>query len=174
MPDGKLYMATVEDIGSRKIIGQVTANRMTAELPLRALRKGLSTRGVPIRLLAHSDQGGQFRSRLYQGELSRHGIRCSTSHRANCHENAPMESFYSSFKREFDLRICVIREQVEMEIFQFIEIDYNRKRFGSLLGTMIPEEYEMARMKSKNTETKPGIKKSLLRTKYQYLAILAQ
>lgn len=166
-PDGKLYLATVEDIGSRRIVGHAMANRMTAELPLRALRKALSAREVPIRLLAHSDQGSQFRSRLYQGELRRHGIRCSMSRRANGHDNSPMESFYSSLKRELDLRSCTTREQVELEIFQFIEIDYNRKRLHSTLGYMTPEEYEMARMKSRNTKTKPEIKKPPLKIKYQ-------
>ena len=165
-PDGKLYLATVEDIGSRKIVGHAMANRMTAELPLRALRKALLARGVPIRLLAHSDQGSQFRSRLYQAELRRHGIRCSMSRRANCHDNSPMESFYSSFKRELDLRSCATREQVELEIFQFIEIDYNRKRLHSSLWYMTPEEYEMARMKSKNTKNQTKNQKPPLRIKY--------
>jgi hypothetical protein len=78
-----------------------------------------------------------------------------------------MESFYSSLKRELDLRSCATREQVELKIFQFIEIDYNRKRLHSTLGYMTPEEYEMARMKSRNTKTKPGIKKPPLKIKYQ-------
>ncbi|MFM7148439.1 MAG: integrase core domain-containing protein [Gemmataceae bacterium] len=94
------------------------------------------------------------------------GIRCSMSRRANGHDNALMESFYSWFKRELDLRSCATREQVEMEIFRLIEIDYDRKRLHSSLGTMTPEEYEMVRMKSKNTKTKPRIKKPPLRIKY--------
>ena len=141
-PDGKLYVAIVEDLGSRKVVGHAMGTRMTSMLPLSALRKALMERGIPKALICHSDQGSQYRSKQYRKELAKHGIRPSMSRRGNCYDNAPAESFFTIVKRELDLRSMRTREQTAQEIFEFIECFYNRKRIHSALGYISPEEHE--------------------------------
>jgi putative transposase len=142
-PDGKLYVAIVEDLGSRKVVGHAMGTRMTSMLPLSALRKALMERDIPKALICHSDQGSQYRSKQYRKELTKHGIRPSMSRRGNCYDNAPAESFFAIMKRELDLRSMHTREQTSQEIFEFIECFYNRKRIHSALGYMSPEEHEL-------------------------------
>ena len=119
MPDGKLYVAIVEDLGSRKVVGHAMSTRMTAALPLQALRNALKKRGFPQKLTLHSDQGWQYRSKVYQKELKRYGASCSMSRRGNCYDNAPMESFFATFKRELDLKKLQTREETMQAIFEF-------------------------------------------------------
>lgn len=152
-PDGKLYLAIVEDMGSRMVVGHAMSTRITATLPLQALRNGLKKRGFPKKLTLHSDQGSQYRSKLYQQELKKHGASCSMSRRGNCYDNAPMESFFATFKRELDLKKLQTREETMQAIFEFIEVYYNRKRAHSSLGYKSPEEYESS-LKSKNNQSR--------------------
>ena len=132
-PDGKLYVAIVEDLGGRKVVGHAMGTRMTSMLPLSALRKALMERDIPKELICHSDQRSQYRSREYRKELAKHGIRPSMSRRGNCYHNAPAESFFAIMKRELNLRSMHTREQTAMEIFKFIECFYNLKRIHSTL-----------------------------------------
>ena len=141
-PDGKLYLAIVEDMGSRMVVGHAMSTRITAALPLQALRNALKKRGFPKKLTLHSDQGSQYRSKLYQQELKKNGASCSMSRRGDCYDNAPMESFFATFKRELDLKKLQTREETMQAIFQFIEVYYNRKRAHSSLEYKSPEEYE--------------------------------
>lgn len=142
-PDGKLYLAIVEDLGSRKVVGHAMGTRMTSMLPLSALRKALMERDIPKALICHSDQGSQYRSKQYRKELTKHRIRPSMSRRGNCYNNAPAESLFAIMKRELDLRNMHTREQTSQEIFEFIECFYNRKRIHSSLGYRTPEEHEL-------------------------------
>lgn len=155
-PDGKLYLAIVEDLGSRMVVGHAMSTRITATLPLQALRNGLKKRGFPKKLTLHSDQGSQYRSKLYQQELKKHGASCSMSRRGNCYDNAPMESFFATFKRELDLKKLQTREETMQAIFEFIEVYYNRKRAHSSLEYKSPEEYESS-LKSKKKPIKKNI-----------------
>ena len=118
------------------------STRITAALPLQELRNALKKRGFPKKLTLHSDQGSQYRSKLYQQELKKHGASCSMSRRGDCYDNAPMESFFATFKRELDLKKLQTREETMQAIFEFIEVYYNRKRAHSSLEYKSPEEYE--------------------------------
>lgn len=141
-PDGKLYLSIVEDMGSRMVVGYAMSTRITAVLPLQALRNALKKRGFPKKLTIHSDQGSQYRSKVYQKELKKHAINCSMSRRGNCYDNAPMESFFATIKRELDLKKLPTREGRMQAIFEFIEMFYNRKRAHSSLKYKSPKEYE--------------------------------
>ena len=150
-PDGKLYVAIVEDMGSRKVVGHAMGTRMTTLLPLSALRKALKERNIPKTLICHSDQGSQYRSMQYQKELAKHGIQASMSRRGNCYDNSPAESFFAILKRELDLRNIHTREQAILEIFEFIECFYNRKRIHYALGYLSPVENELLWTSNKTT-----------------------
>ena len=104
-----------------------------------AYRRKLPGRG----LLHHSDRGSQYASDDYQRLLSRYGMRASMSRKGDCWDNAPVESFFSTLKRELvHHRKYRTREGARRDIFEYIEVLYNRQRLHSSLGYMSPEEYE--------------------------------
>jgi transposase InsO family protein len=141
--DGWLYLAVVEDLFSRMIVGWSMGATMTSRLvvdaPDMAVRRRLPEGG----LVAHSDRGSQYASAHYQQLLGKHGITCSMSRRANCWDNAPVESFFASLKRELvhDERYTT-REQAKASIFEYVEAFYNRVRLHSSLGYVSPEQFE--------------------------------
>ena len=94
-------------------------------------------------LLAHSDRGSQYASEHYQLLLAKHGITCSMSRRADCWDNAPMESFFASLKKELvhDAKFAT-RAEAHAAIFEYIEVFYNRQRRHSTLGYQSPVEFE--------------------------------
>ena len=96
-------------------------------------------------LVAHSDRGSQYASEHYQRLLAGHGITCSMSRRANCWDNAPMESFFASLKKELvHDEDYATRAEARASIFEYIEVFYNRVRRHSSLGYRSPAEYERA------------------------------
>jgi len=101
---GWLYLAVVEDLYSRMVVGWAMADTMTSRLVVDALQMAVQRRFPGEGLLAHSDRGSQYASEHYQLLLEKQGITCSMSRRANCWDNAPMESFFASLKKEFDRR----------------------------------------------------------------------
>ena len=141
--EGWLYLAAVMDLCSRRIVGWATSERLTQDLAIRALSQALDQRRPQEGLLHHTDRGSQYAAHAYQGILAQHGIKVSMSRRGNCYDNAPMESFFSTFKTELVYRCdCSTRRQVQRETFEYIEIFYNRKRRHSALGYMSPSEFE--------------------------------
>ena len=94
-------------------------------------------------LLAHSDRGSQYASEHYQQLLGKYGITCSMSRRANCWDNAPMESFFASLKKELvhDADFAK-RAEARAVIVEYIEVFYNNQRRHSSLGYVSPAEYE--------------------------------
>ena len=91
----------------------------------------------------HSDRGSQYASFAYQKRLEQRGITCSMSRRANCHDNAVVESFFSTLKRELVHRCTWLsRDQARLAIHEYIEVFYNRWRRHSTLGQVCPAEYE--------------------------------
>jgi putative transposase len=142
---GWLYLAVVEDLYSRRVVGWAMANTMTSRLVVDALALAVQRRLPGEGLLAHSDRGSQYASEHYQRLLARHGITCSMSRRANCWDNAPMESFFASLKKELthheDYRT---RDEARASIVEYIEMFYNPKRLHSSLGYVSPAEYEQA------------------------------
>ena len=141
--EGWLYLATIMDLYSRKIIGWSLREGLTKELVMAALHMALKQRRLSVDLLLHSDRGSQYASELYQLLLSKNGIICSMSRKGNCWDNAVMESFYRTLKVELIYqKTYETRRQARRDIFEYIEIFYNRERLHSSLGYHSPEEYE--------------------------------
>lgn len=143
--EGWLYLAAVEDLYSRQIVGWSMSERIDSRLVVDALEMALAARQPGAGLVAHSDRGSQYASEHYQGLLGRHGMVCSMSRRANCWDNAPMESFFASLKKELTHgERFATREDARSSLFEYIEVFYNRIRRHSSLGYMSPAEYERA------------------------------
>jgi transposase InsO family protein len=143
--EGWLYLAAVEDLYSRRIVGWSMGDRIDSRLVVDALEMAVSRRLPGAGLVAHSDRGSQYASEHYQRLLTDHGIVCSMSRRANCWDNAPMESFFASLKKELvHDEDYATRGEARASLFEFIEIFYNRVRRHSSLGYRSPVEYERA------------------------------
>ena len=141
--EGWLYLAVVLDLCSRRVVGWSMSPRITKGLVVDALRKALGQRLPQRGLLYHSDRGSQYASNDYQMLLGRHGVRASMSGKGNCYDNAVVEAFFASLKRELTHgRRYVSREQAYREVFDYIEVFYNRKRRHSSLGGISPDEFE--------------------------------
>src|SRR5262249_45875642 len=127
--DGWLYLAVVEDLFSRMVVGWAVDETMTSRLVVEALEMAVRRRPPGAGLVAHSDRGSQYASDHHRGVLARHGIACSMSRVAQCWDNAPVESFFASLKRELvhDERFTT-REQARASIFEYVEAFYNRVR----------------------------------------------
>ena len=138
-----LYLATVMDLYSRKIIGWSFDESMTVELITEAMQMAIDVRGVSPGLIVHSDRGTQYRSNEYVGYLERHGIKRSMSRKGNCWDNAVMESFYARLKVELIYaKNYQSIEAARSGIFSYIEIFYNRKRRHSANDGVSPVEFE--------------------------------
>lgn len=143
--EGWLDLAAVEDLYSRRIVGWAMSDRIDSRLVVDALEMAVSRRLPGEGLVAHSDRGSQYASEHYQELLSGHGIVCSMSRRANCWDNAPMESFFASLKKELTRgEIFATRAEARASLFEYIEVFYNRVRRHSSLGYRSPIEYERA------------------------------
>jgi len=143
--EGWLYLAVVEDLYSRRVVGWAMANSMASRLVVDALQMAVQRRLPEEGLLAHSDRGSQYASEHYQQLLARAGITCSMSRRANCWDNAPMESFFASLKKELvHHEDYPSRAEARASIVEYIEMFYNPKRLHSSLGYVSPAEYEQA------------------------------
>jgi transposase InsO family protein len=141
--DGWLYLAVVEDLFSRMIVGWSPGGTMTSRLVVGALDMAARRRLPEGGLLAHSDRGSQYASEHYQRLPARHGITCSMSRVAQCRDNAPVESCFASLKRELVHRErYATREEAKASIFEYVEVFYNRVRRHSALGYVSPEEFE--------------------------------
>ena len=135
----------MEDLHSRRIVGWSMSSRIDSRLVVAALEMALAARQPGVGLVAHSDRGSQYASEHYQGLLTRHGITCSMSRRANCWDNAPMESFFASLKKELTHgETFGTRDRARASIFEYIEVFFNRIRRHSSLGYKSPAEYETA------------------------------
>lgn len=140
--EGWLYLAVVEDLFSRRIVGWSMDATMTSRLVVDALHLALGRRRPEAGLLAHSDRGSQYASYPYQELLQQHGIVCSMSGVAQCWDNAPVESFFASLKRERDFPAGCTREEAKAIVFEYLELFYNPIRLHSSLGYVSPAEYE--------------------------------
>ena len=141
--EGFLYVAGILDRCSRRCIGWAMGDSLATTLPLAALDMALTQRRPNGGLLHHSDQGVQYTSRNYRQRLAQAGAVPSMSRRGNCYDNAAMESFWSSLKRELVHRhTFATRAQARAAIFEWIEVFYNRERFHSALGFKSPVDFE--------------------------------
>lgn len=140
--EGFLYLASLENVFSRKIIGWAMDEHMETRLVEQALHMALTRRQPPAGLLHHSDQGSQYASDAYQALLAKQRISVSMSGVGNCYDNAMKESFFATLKTECAAQPFASRAQARTAIFEYIEGFYNRRRLHSALGYLSPEQFE--------------------------------
>ena len=140
--EGWLYLAGIKDCCSREIVGFHMSSHMDTTLVLKALKKAYEARRPPHGLLLHSDRGSQYCSKAYQQQLAAYRMQCSMSRKGNCHDNAPMESFWGLLKNELVYRTRFrSRRQAKAAITEYIEIFYNRQRIQAGLGYQSPAAF---------------------------------
>jgi transposase InsO family protein len=140
--EGYLYLAGVMDMFSRQIVGMAMADHLRTELVETALDMAITHRCPPPDLLHHSDRGSQYTSHAYRQYLRHHHIIASMSRTGDCLDNAPMESFWATLKRECADQVFATFDQARTEIFRYIVGFYNRIRRHSALGYLSPANFE--------------------------------
>lgn len=140
--EGFLYLASLEDVFSRKIVGWAMDAHLETSLVERALRMALARRQPKAGLLHHSDRGSQYASGAYRALLEKQHITVSMSAVGNCYDNAMKESFFATLKTECASHPFATRAQARTAIFEYIEGFYNRQRLHSALGYLSPEQVE--------------------------------
>jgi putative transposase len=142
---GWLYLAVVIDLYARKVVGWSMKPTMDREIILDALMMAVWRRKPKNQVLIHSDQGSQFSSDDWRRFCTAHNLQPSMSRRGNCWDNAVVESFFSSLKKErIKKRVYKTRDLARADIFDYIEAFYNRTRRHSHLGGISPEAFEKA------------------------------
>jgi putative transposase len=141
--EGWLYCAAHKDLFNGEIVGYALGSRITKDLVIRSLFKAVATKKPGPGLIHHSDRGSQYCSAAYRKLLERFHMKSSMSRKGNCHDNAPMESFWGTLKNElvYHQRYAT-REQAIREIIEYIEVFYNRQRRQARLGYLTPSQYE--------------------------------
>lgn len=134
---GFCYLATFQDVRTKRVTGWNVSSRMPAELVCDALRMGLRRGHIKREAIIHTDRGSQYASNDFR-DLLRGRLRQSMSGKGNCYDNAQAESFFSRFKTEIDTRVFSSVEEAKAVAFDYIECYYNRVRRHSTLGTTIP------------------------------------
>lgn len=143
--EGWLYLATVIDLYSRRVVGWCIDDNMRSDLVIRALDMAVGQRRPPVGLLFHSDRGSQYASEDFQSLLKRHSIVCSMSRKAECWDNAVAESFFGRLKDELLYRrLWPSKRGLRDAVAEYITCFYNCSRSHSALGYMSPMEYEAA------------------------------
>ena len=140
---GWLYLVTVLDLFSHRVVGWAMSQLLDAPLAIAALRMALSQRRPTKSLIVHSDRGSQFASAAYRHLLAQHGLSASMARKGNCYDNAFIESFFSSLKYElvYHHRFATLA-QARTAIFNYIETFYNRTRLHSSLDYQSPTDFE--------------------------------
>ena len=142
--EGWLYLATLLELYSRKIIGWSMSERMATSLVSDALTMAVFRRHRPKNVIVHSDRGSQYCSHEYQQLLKQHHLICSMSKKGDCYDNAAMESWHHSLKVEaIHGERFTTREQAKQQVFDYIEVYYNRQRLHSTLGYLSPMQFEL-------------------------------
>lgn len=146
---GWMYLAVVLDMYTRKVVGWSFAERMTTDLVVKALEEAVQreslSRETLQQLIIHSDRGSQYASEAYQQLLIRLGMTCSMSRKGNCWDNAPMESFFATLKKELvHHERYKTRADARRSLFEYIEVFYNRIRKHSALGYVSPAQFAQA------------------------------
>ncbi|WP_055490378.1 IS3 family transposase [Streptomyces sp. TP-A0356] len=143
--EGWLYLATVIDIASRRVVGWATADHPRTELVAGALQSACRRRRPARPVIFHSDRGCQYTSQQFASLAAEFGVRLSVGRSGQCWDNALAESFFATIKRELlDTRTWLSRAAARTAIFDFIEGWYNLHRLHSSLGYRSPAEYETA------------------------------
>lgn len=141
--EGFTYLVAIVDLHSRKIIAWQTSRRIDSLLVIEALEQAVTLRGPVPGVIVHSDRGSQYASEAFRERLSKHGLVQSMSRRGNCYDNAPMESFFKSYKaEEVQDEIYETHEHATRGVSQYIENFYNPRRLHSSLDYQSPIEFE--------------------------------
>ena len=141
--EGWLFVAAIMDLYSRQILGWSVWDSLEAGGALQALKRALVNRGYPRGVIHHSDRGVQYACHAYRQELQTWGLVASMSRRGNCYDNAAMEAFWSTLKREaMSESAAWSKNRVRRELFEYIEGNYNRGRLHSSLGYQSPVDFE--------------------------------
>ncbi len=142
--EGWLYVATLMDLFSRRIVGWAVDDNMETNLPMKALEMAVCSRRIEPGLVHHTDRGSQYASHAYRAALDGHGMICSMSRKAQCWDNAAAESFFSRFKDDLIYReVWQTKSQARAAIVEYISCFYNAQRLHSSLGYLTPMEYEV-------------------------------
>ena len=138
---GWLSLAVILDLFTRKVVGWAMREHMRAELTMAALTMAIQRRRPEAGLIHHSDRGSQYAAGDYRKILQAAAITQSMSRKANCWDNAPMESFFGTLKTELVYqRDYPDREAARRDLFAYIEGYYNRRRIHSAIGYITPEQ----------------------------------
>lgn len=141
--EGWLYLATVQDLYTKKIVGWALGSRITKELTIRAMEQAIKKERPAAGLISHSDRGSQYAAYDYQDMLRRNKIRQSMSRKGNCYDNACAESFFANLKKDIIHGVrFTTRAEAKTKIVEYIEMFYNCTRIHSSIGDMSPIEFE--------------------------------
>lgn len=144
--EGWVYLAVFIDLYSRMVVGWAMSDRMKTGLVCDALTMALWRRGKPRGVIVHTDRGSQYCSKRYRSMLKHHALIGSMSGTGNCYDNAVAESFFHTLKVEAIHGITfATRRSVIQEVFEYIEVDYNRDRRHSANGFTSPQIFELTK-----------------------------
>ena len=144
--EGWLYLAVLHDLFARLVVGWNADRWLHSDLTVKALVSACRLRQPVPGCLHHSDRGSQYAGKQYGEILDKYGFRRSMSRKGNCLDNAVTESFFATLKLElFEGKPLMSREKTIRELYEYIELFYNRQRRHSTLGYMSPMEYEISR-----------------------------
>jgi len=147
--EGWLFLATVIDLFSRRVVGWSMSESLSRQIAIDALEMAIRARRPAPGLIHHSDRGVQYACGDYQKIIRRAGMRPSMSRKGDCWDNSVAESFFSTLKKELIYHVKFeTRGKARQEIFEFIEVFYNRQRMHSYLGYLSPAEFEAAAAKA--------------------------
>jgi len=165
--EGWLYLVAVQDLYSRRIVGWSMADHMRTELVSDALQMALAHRRPQPGLIWHSDQGSQFVSLAFGQQARAAGIAQSMGSRGDCYDNAVAESFFATLKKELiHRRAWPTKAELRTEVFDYIEVFYNRQRRHSTLGQRSPVDFENSTL----SPTNPALAASRLASPSQIMS----
>lgn len=156
------YLASWQDLVTKRVVGWSVGMRMTDDLVIDALNKAIIRGLVRKDAIIHSDRGSQYSSNDFRKLLKKHGLRQSMSGKGNCYDNAQAESFWARLKAEL-LEDGAFRyvDEARSEVFSYIEGYYNRIRRHSAIGYLSPIEFERKFENSKNEKSRKSNRKVL-------------
>lgn len=149
--EGFLYLAAILDLASRQVVGMAMADHLRTDLVEAALDMAFQQRRPQAGLLHHSDRGSQYTSQSYRQRLMERGVTLSMSRVGECRDNAPMESFWATLKRECADTPFLTHAIARSQLFSYIMGFYNQQRRHSALGYLSPVTFEQQLERNLNT-----------------------
>jgi putative transposase len=166
--EGWLYLASVMDCYSRRIVGWALADHLRAELVVDALEMAVARRCPDAGLVHHSDRGSQYTSLIFTRRCASVGIDVSVGSRGDCFDNAALESFHASLKKDLiHRRAWPTKPEARTAVFDYIEAFYNRRRRHSTLGMLSPLEFENGTLRPAGASLAASRLASIIRINYK-------